>query len=124
MPAITINLVPPETDQEALKRLVLDLQAAVSGIPELRLAKDDLTVLFPADILAWGAGLELIVLVDGLFKREERTPEVLERLWEAIGTLVHDFAKAYVPQCTKVEVIPSNYDQDRDGFWTKTIAAQ
>ena len=103
-------------------QLVLDLQQAVVGIPELQLTENDLTVCMPANILVWGAGVDMPVLVDGLFKKDQRTTEVLGRLWEAIGSAVAAFASKYVPQCTKVEVIPSDYDQIRDGFWRHDLA--
>lgn len=121
MPVITIHLIPPGTNQAALKQLVLDLQQVIVGMPELHLTENDLTVCMPADILAWGVGVDMPVLIDGLFKKDERTPEVLERLWEGIGTVVATFARQYVPQCTKVEVIPSDYDQNRDGFWRQNL---
>ena len=35
----------------------------------------------------------------------------------AIGELVYAFATEHIPQCTKVEVTPSNYNQEWDGYW-------
>ena len=72
MPVLTIHLIPPGTDQADLKQLVLDLQQAVVGMPELHLTENDLTVYIPADNLTWGVGVDMPVLTDGLFKKEER----------------------------------------------------
>lgn len=121
MPIISIPLVPPSIDQKVLRKLVEDVQAAAASIPELGITADDVTVLLPADILSWGVGSELPVTVNGLFKKPERDTEVLNRLWSAIGTTVSTFAKENIPWCAKVEVIPANYDQDRDGFWLEEL---
>ena len=115
MPVITISLVPPSINKEILKKLCLDIFAAVASISELRLTTDDTTVLLPQDILEWGIGTVLIVQIHGLLKKPERTKAVRDRLLEAVGIVVADFARTNVSQCKKIEVIPCDYDQDRDG---------
>ncbi len=121
MPIIEVNLIPPQTDPEVLKKLCLDLFQAVAGVQELHLTDRDTSVLLRPDILDWGIGSELIVFVDGLFQKPERTQEVIDRLLAVIGECILAFAREHVPQCTKVEVIPRVFDQ-ANGFWSATLA--
>ena len=64
-----------------------------------------MTVLFPTDMMKYGLGTEIIVEVTGLFVKPERTPEVRQRLAEALRCVIRGFfQKAMV----EVFVFPFN----------------
>ena len=111
MPIIMIYGVPSFSNTEPLKRLTGDLQKVASDIEELHLTPDQVSVFFPSDRLYYIRDRpELIVFINGLFPRSERTLEVRQRLAEAIHELVKAFAREYFPNCKLVEVFVRPFD--------------
>jgi hypothetical protein len=97
LPIITIQGVPPATPSDKLEKLVADLQCIASGIPELGLSGADVSVFFPADLLSKGLGEEIIISINGLYDKPERTEEVLTTLAQRLGHRVKAF---YFPEAT------------------------
>ncbi len=113
MPIITVQGLPADTNEQALQSLYRACAARVALIKELKLTSTrQLTFFFPPDMMALDLGQEIIVTVDGLFVKPERTPEVRNRLAEALGETV----KEYFPDAF-VEVLVHSFDPAQ-GFWT------
>jgi hypothetical protein len=83
------------------------------GIPELKLSSEqDMTVLFPPDMMTYGLGEEIIIEITGLFKKPERTRFVRHCLAVQLGSTVKKlFTNA------KVECLVHPFNPV-DGFWT------
>jgi phenylpyruvate tautomerase PptA (4-oxalocrotonate tautomerase family) len=113
MPVIKVWCLPLDQKQKDLKRLYSKIVKAVTSVSELDL-KDgkDMTILFVPDLMEYGLGAEIIVEISGLFERPERTPEVLQRLAENVGSAV----KELYPKA-KVECFIYTFNP-RQGFWT------
>lgn len=96
------------------------LPEAVASIPEMGITTDLVSVFMPADMLDEDLGSEIIVFAEGLFMRDERTPEVRQKFADAVRDSVVEFALEYVPRCKMVEVVPRSQQPD-DGFadWRK-----
>lgn len=112
MPVIKLWCLPRLTDRE-LRQLYQDVVRAVLSVPELNLkSRDDMTVVFPPDMVKFGLGKEVIVEVTGLFARRSRTNEVRGRLANHLGRAVQE----HVPGA-KIRVFVSTFRPDQ-GFWT------
>lgn len=112
MPVIKLWCLPRLTDPQ-LRQLYHDVVRAVVSVPELNLkSRDDMTVLFPPDMMKYGLGEEVIVEVTGLFARRSRTNEVRERLANHLGRAVQE----HVPGA-KIEVFVFPFRSEQ-GFWT------
>ncbi|MBU1102822.1 hypothetical protein KJ853_04200 [Patescibacteria group bacterium] len=71
-----------------------------------------MTCLFPPDLMLYGLGEEIIVEIDGLFAKPERTLEVCHRLAACVGSAI----KNLYPKA-KVECFITNF-YPAQGFWT------
>ncbi len=114
MPVFTVNGIPDSTDRVLLDSLIGLIQRAAAK--PLALQPGDVSVFFPTDLVQMGLGEELVCLVDGLFVKPERTTEVRQRVFDAVKDVLRGFAERHLSKCKKVEVIPSCFDQNRDGF--------
>jgi hypothetical protein len=114
---MTLYGIPRElADSDALRNFVLkQLPAAASSVPEMGITPDVVTTYVPGDLLSKGLGEEVILFVEGLFMRKERTAEVRQRFAEAVRDCVVEFVREHVPNCTMVEIIPRSQRPD-DGF--------
>ncbi len=112
MPVIKVWCLPKQTEKE-LRALHRAIVGAVISIPELGLNhQNDVTVLFPTDMMKYGLGQEIIVEITGLFKKPKRTLLVLHALAVTVGKAVKDlYPKA------KVECFVQSFDP-KEGFWT------
>jgi len=104
----------PNGEQRDLEKLIDWLQRAVGS--SLMLAPSEVSVFFPVDIVQRGLGEELVCIIEGLFERSERTPNVRQALSEIIRDELRTFARKYLPQCVKIEVMISRFNQNADGF--------
>jgi hypothetical protein len=87
--------------------------AAVISINELDLHdENDITCLFPPDLMSYGLGQEIIIEIDGLFVNPKRIQEVCCRLAVIVGNAV----KCLYPKA-KVECFVALFDPSQ-GFWT------
>ena len=112
MPIIKVWCLP-ELEEAELNGLHQDIVKAVVGIRELGFKdENDMTCLFPADMMKYGLGSEIIVEISGLFKKPERTPEVIDSLAFQVGIAVsRRFREA------KIERLVYPFNQTH-GFWT------
>lgn len=113
MPIIVVYGVPHDTPQEVLEGLARNFIVVTVGTGELSLTPDDVSVFFNRDVMSWGIGEEIIVFVEGLFDKPERTDEVCNRLAERLGTAAKEtFPAAKVVECFVKKFKPTH------GFWT------
>ena len=114
MPIIQVMGVPEEI--QGLELLMDKLRSEAAKIKELGLSANDVTVFFPPDLVKDGLGEEIIVFVQGLFKRPNRTPKVRQELAETLALAVKTFFKKILPQCKMIEVFVTEFDPSKDGF--------
>jgi hypothetical protein len=115
MPQITVWCLPPDTSEEKLRDLHNAIVAAAVGIKELGLKdENDFLNLFPADMMKYGAGTEIMVQVSELWEKPERTPEILNRLARALGETVR---RMFPDARTVAARIDPLFKPERDGFW-------
>lgn len=57
----------------------------IAGIKELNLMPSEISVFYPRDLMQEGLGEEIIVFVDGLFDKPERTEAVRKELAETVA---------------------------------------
>jgi len=113
MPIVVVWGLPADTGEQALQKLTEEFIDVVCGIKKLGLSNDQVTCFFPSDMMMAGLGEEIIVFVEGLFAKPERTEEVRDRLAEALGTTV----KTFFPSTHTIEVLVRPFDPAQ-GFWT------
>jgi hypothetical protein len=114
MPVLTVKGMPRDVEQGLLKELVNQLRMTVC-VP-LRLEPFDVSVFIPADLLCEGLGEELVCFVEGIFEWSERTTAVRDNTARAALEILRLFAWRFLPQCEKVEVICTRFNQNVDGF--------
>lgn len=105
MPIVKVFGLPKTVNKSSLLVLRFDIQKAIERIEPLNIPSTDVTVFFPKDHLEEGLGEELIGQIEGLYKKPERTPEVLKQLHKAVCTCLIKFAFDYLPECTYVEAM-------------------
>jgi len=115
MPVIVVFGMPSSVGLELLMKLRTDLILEVASIKELKLSQSEVTVFFPPDRCEMDLGLELIVFVEGLFKRPDRTPEVRRRLAKVIRDCLAEFTSRTMRQCKLIEVFVKSFDSEKDG---------
>jgi len=111
--------MPIDVDQANLERLLGSLQ--IVDCPHFRICSSEVSVFFPVDLVNRGLGEELICIVEGLSSKPERTITVRRELAFSLASELARFAGSHLPQCNKVEVIVTRFDQDADGFATFKI---
>lgn len=121
MPIVTVQgLSQGDLTQRDLLVVKRWIQVAVAGIGELGLLRDEVSVFFPIDLLET-RGKEVVVWIDGLFKKDERTDEVRARLAWAVGrgllNLLTEGVNGPIPDLVEVFVKHFNPKQ---GFWSST----
>ncbi len=113
MPVIKVWCLPTDQSEEVLRQLHYEIVCGVVSVRELGLRdENDMTCLFPPDLMKYGLGQEIIVEVTGLYDKPERTLEVRNKLAGRIGTAV----KACYPDA-KVEVFIYPFNPEVGGFW-------
>jgi hypothetical protein len=105
MPIIRVSGIPDRTNPVILVGLMAMIQLAVANVEPLNIPTTDVTVFFPKDQLKAGLGEELIAQIEGLYKKPERTPEVLKQLQVAVCECLVGFALTQVQECTYVEAM-------------------
>ena len=117
MPIITLYGLPSRlAETPELEELVMTtLPNAVASIKELGIAADQVTTFVPRDMLSKGLGNEVIAFIEGLFQKEERTPEVKQRLADTVKDALTAFCRNHIRECGLIEVIPRS-QRPNDGF--------
>ncbi len=115
MPIIKVWCLPKSTEED-LNRLHQTIVGAVLCISELGLRdQNDITCLFPPDLMKYGLGEEIIIEISGLPKEPpEGTLGIVirQRLADCVGSGV----SGLYPEA-KVECFVSIFDPSQ-GFWT------
>jgi hypothetical protein len=105
MPVLIVYGVADNKRNAELEKFWSELRATVKDVPELGLTKDQVSVFFPRDAIQEGLGEEIIIFVDGLFEKPERTANVRKRY----ANKLRDIAKKYYPDAlAEVFVRPFN----------------
>jgi len=122
MPVIKVWCLPSGQTEDDLNRLHQAIVKAVVSVSELGLKdQNDMTCLFPPDLMKYGLGEEIIIEIGGLFRKPERTQEIRQRLAENVGRAVSGFYPKAKTECfvtTFVTTIDSS-----NGFWTSAKSA-
>ena len=112
MPVIKVWCLP-EIEEKRLKELHQAIVQAVCGVPELGLRnQNDMTTLFPADLMKYGLGTDILVEITHLDVKPNRTHRVHNRLARLVGQVVKEF----FPKA-KVECSVDPFDHRTQGFW-------
>jgi hypothetical protein len=114
MIVIKVWCLPSDQSEDDLNRLHQAIVKAAVSFPELCLQdENDMTCLFPADLMKYGLGEEIIVEIDGLPDMFWKNRTVREQLARCVGESVSAlYPKARV-ECSVREFNPSQ------GVWTK-----
>lgn len=113
MPVIKVWCLP-DIDEPKLNALHKSIVRAVVSVEELGIKdENDMTCLFPPDMMKYGLGAEIVVEVTGLFAKPERTDEVRQQLAERLGQAVKElFPDTQLVECFVYPFSPAQ------GFWT------
>lgn len=115
MPQITVWCLPPDLGEEKLNALFKALVAAAVSVEELGLrGKEDMLILFPPDMMRFGAGTEIMVQVSELWDKPERTPDIRNRLARVLGEVV----KGMFPDAVVASRLDPPFRPAEHGFWT------
>lgn len=88
MPILFLSGVLPTTPQTSLEQLIKALQTGTAqSLGDI--SEGDVTVFFPQDLCLAGLGEEIIISVEGLYEKPERSDEVLRKLATAVARVVH-----------------------------------
>ncbi|MFA6417226.1 MAG: hypothetical protein WCW61_03485 [Patescibacteria group bacterium] len=100
MPVLTFCGLPEITDPVELEEFSATLAKIIAyRVPELRIKASDISIYFPHD-LSMKSGKEIIIFVDGLVDKPERTEEVRKKMAEVIAeTTSAAFPKANLVEC-------------------------
>lgn len=113
MPVIKVWCLPSGQSEDDLNRLHQRIVRSVVSISELGLrGEEDMTCLFPPDLMKYGLGEEIIIEIGGLFKKPERTQEVCWRLAREVGRGVKELYPKAKVECFVLAINPA------DEFWT------
>ncbi len=100
MPVLFIYGVP-ENKVGILEELTNDLINTVAySVEELKLTTSDVSCFYPKDLMSKGLGEEIIIFVDCLTVKPERTEAVRNKLAKAIvDAVIHYFSDANLVEC-------------------------
>jgi len=116
MPVVKVWLLPPAGEKQ-LEDLIFGIIDSILAIPAMGLSsRDDVTVLLPADLCTMGIGDELIVEIEKVFDKPERTQKVLQEIVDRVGGVLHDYALHNVPNCKFIELYLETFQQRRTAF--------
>lgn len=121
MPVIVVHgLSDASVNQGDLNALLgWDLPQAATSVQAMGITPDLVSVFAPMEV-AFNGSSDVVVFVEGLFMREERTEEVLQAFAEAIRDCVVHFVQRCVPDRSKIEVITrSHREPDAYASWKR-----
>ncbi len=114
LPVIKVWGLDGKQSEDDLRILHQKIVAAVVGVSELECKdENDMTVLFPTDLMKYGQGQEIIVEISGLFGKNAQKQWVQNRLARDVGITI---ASLYSEACVDVMVqLPLT---SQLGFWS------
>jgi hypothetical protein len=100
MPMILVYGTPEGIGQDRLKTICDKIIKRVCGIKQLNIGIDGVSVFFPKDHLKIGLGEEIIIFVDCLTDKPERTDRLRNELAAELVNLASDeFPEAKLVEC-------------------------
>lgn len=120
MPILIVYGIPTEMDKETLEIFSELMRQRTAGIEELKIEKEQVSIFFPSDLMAQGLGEEIIVFIDGLTEKPERTEKVKKQLVLNLVDEVHQtFPKAALVECIIRPYVMSGFGklESDGGFW-------
>ena len=116
---LIFNLVKIDREDKNITKIEESIVTAVTNIKELNLTKDDISFSFLEDSSVTSENIPIIIIAELLFKKPERTSEVIQRMASAIGqgfqATISQWRTLPLP---KLEVAVKKFDPEKDGFWT------
>lgn len=116
MPVVFVYGVSDKVGEEKIVRVYNGLCAAILSIVELGLQRDQITFFFPPDRMKTGLGGEIIIFIEGLFEKPERTKEVKVRLARIVVSRAQDL----FPEASLIECFVETFDPQK-GFWSSVL---
>lgn len=108
MPVIKVWCLPKGQGEADLNRLHQAIVKAVVSVRELGLyGENDMTCLFPPDLMQYGLGEEIIVEIGTLYEKPERTVEVRQRLARSVGEAVKAIYPKAMVECFVATINPA-----------------
>ena len=109
MIVIKVWCLPSGQSENDLNHLHKAIVKAVVSVSELCLRdENDMMCLFPADLMKYGLGEEIIIEIDGLPDVPRRNLTVCEKLAKCVGESVSDIYPKAKIECSAKEFNPSN----------------
>lgn len=119
MPLIIVYGISEQMSRKLEEFTETLINTVVYSVKELQLEESDVSVSYPKDWMSKGLGEELIIFVDGLFDKPERTENVRNRLAKAITQTANDF----FPEAGLIECFIRPFDV-KQGFFSIRNAMQ
>lgn len=91
----------------------------IAEIKTLGITKNDISLFTPCDIFL--PGNEIVAIADLLFKKPERTKEVIQLLAETILEQIDAFMRECALSIPLIEVAVREFDQSQNGFASRKI---
>lgn len=120
MPILIVYGIPTETDKKDLEIFSELMRQRVANIEALGIKKEQVSIFFPQDLMSQGLGEEIIIFIDGLTEKPERTEKVKKDL---VLNLVDEAHQSF-PKATLIECIIRPYTmsgfgkiEPDGGFW-------
>ena len=121
IPILSVYGIPTEIDKKELEIFSELMRQRTAAVEELKIKKDQVSIFFPQDLMPQGLGEEIIIFIDGLTEKPERTEKVKRML---VLNLV-DEAHMSFPKATLIECIIRPYtisgfgkiNESDGGFW-------
>ena len=93
-----------------------NLSGAIVLIEELQLKEGCISYSFPLDPTIMSDDVPVVIFVECLFDKPERTTEVRKKLAEDIGRMFRSTAEAW-RKVGEVVVFVKRFDPEKDGFY-------
>src|SRR5680860_658024 len=123
MPILIVYGIPTETDKETLEIFSDLMRQRAADIEDLGIKKEQVSIFSPQDLMAKGLGEEIIIFIDGLTEKPERTEKVKKQLVLNLVDEVHQsFPKATLIECIIRPYVMSGFGklESDGGFWGDT----
>jgi hypothetical protein len=112
MPIITVQGISSQISEETLENVYNALVHTTSKIAWLKLKEDDVSCFFPQNLISESLREEIIITVDGLFIKRDRTGEVRHELAKSLV----ECGKEFFPKA-KIECFVHPFNP-LDGFYS------
>jgi len=120
MAIVNVKGLPEELREDELEDLRQVILREILKDERVKLKEENITFFFPLDRMKKSSGKEIIVEVEKLFKRAERTPGVLECLAHNIKTALIEASEkglySIFKTTIKIKCFVETFDPDESGF--------